>query len=328
VTAAPTPAELARSLTVRSGRVEAGALTLFSVMRDERHLVEAWLDHHRGLGFRQFLVLDDGSEDGTAELLAAQPDVVMLGSPHRFGDPGLARGRFGILRRNRAGTAMKDAAPRRFLPQGAWSGYLDADEFLILPPGIGSVGEVVGRTRWPGIAASVVDFFPERLTDRAAPPPPPARRLDDLLAEAPFFEAEPVMRLRGPLQPVPVAPAKSTRLFEAHLGGGPDSARVKVPLARLGPLVHRFGSHKLNLPPDPRRLLAVAHMIFTADFAAKVARARAWGSHVGGGEKYHRYAQLIDALDAAGATLTGPASRRFDAGGARAMLECGLIRWP
>jgi hypothetical protein len=325
-TAAPNPADLARSLDVRSGTVHARALTLFSIMRDERHLVEAWLDHHRGLGFRQFLVLDDGSGDGTAEVLAGQPDVVLLASPYRYGGPAIVRGRFGLARRGRAGVAFKDAAPRRFLPGGTWSAYLDADEFLLLPPGVADVEAAVPATRWPGLAASVVEFFPERLAPPPEPPAP-ARRFADLLAEAPCFEAEPILRLRGLLQPAPVNPAKSTRLFEAHLGDGPHSARIKVPLARLGGGVHRFGSHKLNLPPDPRRLLAIAHMVFTADFAAKVGRASGWGSHVGGGEKYRRYAALMAELEAKGATLAGPRTRHFGADGPAEMMRCGLMQW-
>jgi hypothetical protein len=325
--ALPSPADLARSLRIRAGRLDPRALTLFSVMRDERHLVEAWLDHHRALGFRQFLVLDDGSGDGTDEVLAAAADVVLLASPHRFGAAARVRGRFGLPRRGRAGIAWKDAAPRRFLAPGSWSSYLDADEFLLLPPGMADVRRAMEATRWPGIAASVAEFFPERLGTTEASPAP-ARRFADLLREAPFFEAEAVMRLRGLLQPAPLAPAKSTRLFRAHLGDGPHAARIKVPLARLGPRVHRFGSHKLNLPPDPGRLLAVAHMVFTADLAAKVARARAWSSHVGGAGKYDRLAALMAALEREGTALLGPRSRRFAHGGTEEMMRCGLMRWP
>jgi hypothetical protein len=61
--------------------------------------------------------------------------------------------------------------------------------------------------------------------------------------------------------------------------------------------------------------------------AAKVGRASGWGSHVGGGEKYRRYAALMAELEAKGATLAGPRTRHFGADGPAEMMRCGLMQW-
>lgn len=45
---------------------------------NERNLLEPFLEHYRGFGDIAFLVVDDRSSDGSAEFLAAQPDVTVL----------------------------------------------------------------------------------------------------------------------------------------------------------------------------------------------------------------------------------------------------------
>lgn len=42
------------------------------------------LDHHRALGFRRFLIVDNASDGGTSEFLDAQPDVVRLPSARPY----------------------------------------------------------------------------------------------------------------------------------------------------------------------------------------------------------------------------------------------------
>ncbi|HEU4840953.1 MAG TPA: glycosyltransferase family 2 protein, partial [Ilumatobacteraceae bacterium] len=61
--------------TVAHGVDELAAVT---IVRDGRFYVANFLAHHRRLGVRHFVVLDNGSTDGTLELLCAQPDVTVL----------------------------------------------------------------------------------------------------------------------------------------------------------------------------------------------------------------------------------------------------------
>ncbi len=50
-------------------------ILLFSTMRNERVRLPYFLDYYRKLGVDHFLVVDNGSTDGTRDYLADQPDV-------------------------------------------------------------------------------------------------------------------------------------------------------------------------------------------------------------------------------------------------------------
>lgn len=315
-----------RSLRIESGTFDGDALTLYTVMRDEAFFVPAFLDHHRGIGVEQFLILDDGSEDGTGELLAAQPDVVRLSCPHRYGEELDLRGRW-LTRRRRAGIAFKELAPDRFF-RGRWALYVDADEFLLLPPGVHALREVVARLdagRAACCAASVVETFPEDLGGLA--PHPPARTLRDLLARYPLIEPHPVLASRRGRQARYAGPSKTDMLYERHgVPGSAGSARYKTPLVRHAWPTRRRGSHKANRAPSPGVMLTMLHFVFTADFRAKIERARAWKAHVGGAASYDRYDALLAAMERGDARFASRTSVPLrDAG---QLVASGLMRWP
>lgn len=58
---------------------------VLSVVRNGMAWLHTFLLHHRERGARRFVILDNGSTDGTREYLAAQADVILLGStaPYR-----------------------------------------------------------------------------------------------------------------------------------------------------------------------------------------------------------------------------------------------------
>lgn len=335
-----------RLVTVESGALDPDRLTLFAAMKDEMAFLPGWLEHHRRIGFEQFLIWDDGSTDGTADLLRAQPDVVTLRSDRGFGDPLIYRDPDGQAREERTGTYFKIAVPHVFLP-GRFVGYLDADEFLILPPGIGSVAEVVARLRAegaPSATASVVEFFPASADALGAAMP---AGLDALLAAYPWFEAEPLVRLRPGRQPQLTGRSKTARLFETY-GIAPrlerrgwhrlwmpareknaqrfqKSPRHKTPICLRDAETRLTGSHWGNRPPSGTVLLTVAHFVFTAQFADKIARATAWGAHANAAAKYRYYAELLAAMQGVPDGFLAPNSVRYS--GPDDLIAAGLMRW-
>jgi Glycosyl transferase family 2 len=51
---------------------------VISVMRNGEVWLESFLVHHRRLGIRNFVILDNGSSDRSVEILSRQPDVTLL----------------------------------------------------------------------------------------------------------------------------------------------------------------------------------------------------------------------------------------------------------
>ena len=72
-------------------------------------------------------------------------------------------------------------------------------------------------------------------------------------------------------------------------------------------------------------LLTVAHFVFTAQFADKIARARAWGAHANGASKYRYYAELLARMQARKGSFLDENSLRYE--GPQQLIDAGLMRW-
>ncbi len=335
-----------RLARVVQGRVDRGFLTLFSTMKNEMGFLPGWLAHHRRIGFEQFLIWDDASDDGTAAYLAEQPDVVVMRSDLPFGAELRYIDPEGAARVERAGTYFKIALPHLFF-DGAYVGYVDADEFLILPPGVGSMREVVARLQAegaPSAVASVVEFFPADLDGLTGGLP---QSFEALMARYPHFQAEALVELRAGAQPKLMGRSKTARLFERY-GVRPQivrkgwhriwmparekkaqrfqkSPRHKTPLVLRSAESRLTGSHAANLAPSDAVLLTVAHFVFTAQFADKIARAVAWGAHANAASKYRYYAELLDRMAGVENGFLDENSVAYE--GAEQLVELGLMRW-
>jgi hypothetical protein len=92
------------------------------MVRDEADVIPAWLDHHVAQGFDVFVITDNGSEDGTTDLLTAfaEREDVVVDLRH---DP---------VHRKQQGTVVtgmaRDAAT---VHHADWVVNADADEFLL-----------------------------------------------------------------------------------------------------------------------------------------------------------------------------------------------------
>ena len=124
------------------------------MVRDAADVVEACLRHHHALGVERTLVVDNGSSDGTLELLR-----------RLAGDlPISVESDDGPFRQDAAFTRLAHEAAR----QGAeWVLPLDADEFWVTPEN--TLGAVLARARAGALSAQVVNFI-QRREQRARDP--------------------------------------------------------------------------------------------------------------------------------------------------------------
>lgn len=89
-------------------------------VRNEMPNLPSFLDHHRQLGVRRFVIVDNGSEDGTSDYLVTMPDVELLVTRASY-------------RRAGAGVEWLDPIARRPEHADTLCLRLDADERFVYP---------------------------------------------------------------------------------------------------------------------------------------------------------------------------------------------------
>lgn len=103
----------------RVSAIEPENILLFSTLRNERVRLPFFLRYYRELGVNHFLIVDNGSDDGSREYLAEQPDVSVWTTPHSY-----KRSRFGVDWLNWL---------QMHYAHGHWALVVDPDEFLVYP---------------------------------------------------------------------------------------------------------------------------------------------------------------------------------------------------
>ena len=103
-----------------------GKILLFACFRNERAFAPWFLAHYRALGVHRFYIVDNGSDDGTADFLRQQKDVHLFQSRDRYAQAG-------------HGIRWINELLRRY-GAGNWCLHVDADEQLTLPPPRGRFG--------------------------------------------------------------------------------------------------------------------------------------------------------------------------------------------
>lgn len=333
------------SLQFVSGKIVKDRTTLFSIMRDEIFFIDAFFSYYRSIGITQFVIFDDKSRDGTREFLKAQADCVVITSAYRFGDMLTFLDHNGAEKRTRVGTYFKYIIPNLFL-EGQYVVYVDADEFLFLPPNVTSIDQVIDRLANAGeacIAASVVEFFPQSLSGLQNTNIP--KSFEELLTDYPLFESEQILELRKGKKPAKVGFSKSGHLFKKHkiklapsgllwlpsfitrlLPFKPrQSPRDKTPILYRGPETYMIGSHGANVPPTDDGLLTIAHFVFSAQFLEKIARARKWRSYAQGSHKYDQYMQLYQEMRRRDPSFIGESTTRFEH--VDQLVDAELMKW-
>jgi hypothetical protein len=283
--------------------------TVCAVVRNELYYLPAFLSHYRGLGVERFIVLDDRSDDGSREYLAAQADVMLLGSGRRYGDEVVPAE--GPLKGTptRMFHIWKTLLVRKFCLD-RWAVVVDADEFLVLPGGLGleDVARVADQRAERAIFGVMLDVYPETV--------------GHLWSEGPFdpeagwfFDAQPHYRKthRGFRLTYPGARARLYLRYGLARRTWRDYARWLVKggtLVRTACMISKpfivkwtadaafFHSHQTTLAVNPDILLPVKHYKYTADTYRRTVQALKERQYFDGSRMYLGLERLLREMEA------------------------------
>lgn len=144
-------------VTDHTGAIAPPDILAFTTLRNERVRLPYFLDYYRGQGVSQFLMVDNGSDDGSAEYLATQPDVSLWSTPHSY-------------RRARFGADWLTWLQMRFGHEH-WCLSVDVDEFLVYPfcetRPLKALTDWMDASRLRALPAMLLDLYPRKTLDAA-----------------------------------------------------------------------------------------------------------------------------------------------------------------
>jgi hypothetical protein len=300
------PGELRR--IARHGGATGEEILLFSVVRNELPRLPWFLDYYRRLGVERFVLVDNGSDDGTTELLLAQPDVLLYRTEESF-----ALAAYGMRWLNQL---LERHGGR------SWCLYVDADEALVYPGSeerdLRQLVRHLARARHEVMFAVMLDMFPARLDTAGA-----ADGADGAAGPTPGYDwFDPPRFHPATICPyVEVSGGARERLF------GRGVFLSKVPLVWGGAGIRYLMNHRTTpgRVADVTGALLHHHLAYLLDERQRhrVQREAERGEHSDHAVDRAHCLALLPELGAR-ADLRGPASVRFES--SRQLVELGILR--
>jgi hypothetical protein len=263
-------------------------ILLFVTVRNERIRLPYFLEYYRKLGVDHFLIIDNGSEDGSRDYLAAQPDVSLWVTR-----AGYRQARYGmdwlmhLLRRHGSGN---------------WCLTVDVDEFLVYP--FCETRPLRALTDWldnagvRAFAAMMLDMYP-----KGAMHEQPYREGQNPFEIAQYFDSgNYTIRRNWPYQNLWIQGGPRARLFFADQ---PKKAPAmnKIPLVKWAPSYAYVSSTHMLLPRGLNLAYEAAggekasgcllHAKFLDTFALKAEEELLRGQHYAESHEYRAYREGI-----------------------------------
>lgn len=298
----------------RDAGVRKGDILLAATLRNEAVRMPYFLDYYRRLGVDRFLIVDNGSDDGTFEMLSAQKDVALWRTEKSY-----KRAAYGMhwLNHllNRHGV-------------GHWAVVVDADEFLVFPHmdtrGLRALTRQMDQREQISLGALLIDLYPKG-------PVADARLASgqDPLEVAPWFD------------PGGYVIERHARYRNLWIRGGPRlrafflerpaaaPALNKIPLVkwRRGAVfvssTHALLPRAYNVVYDQtggeKLCGALLHAKFVSTLTEKAKEEAERNQHFSGGREYAAYREALTS----GLALWDPQSERYS--GWRRLVELELM---
>lgn len=268
----------------RTGQIKRGDILAFSTLRNEKVRLSYFLRYYREKGVTHFVMVDNGSDDGSREFLADQPDVSLFTTNHSY-----KRSRFGVDWLNYL--QMKHA-------HGHWSLVVDVDEFLVYP--FCDTRSIRALTDW--LDASSIKSFSAMLLDMY-----PKGRLDDV----PYRSGQDPLEIASWFDSGNYTIQKNESFGNLWIQGGPRSrvffadeperapALNKIPLVKWDRNYAYVSSTHMLLPRGLNQVYdewggekasgCLLHAKFLDTFAVKSAEELDRGQHYANSHEYKNY---------------------------------------
>jgi hypothetical protein len=256
---------------------------VIAVVRNEMLRLPYWLSFYRGIGFDRFMVIDNGSDDGTTEYLQGQADVHLFYTSESYRESG-----FGMVWVNR----LLDT-----YCSNHWILVADADELLVWP---GSeqdqIRQLTARLDAANAAAMVallLDMYSDRPFGTVGYTPGAP-----FLIRCPFFDGQgysvvpaqlfPYRQIYGGVR------ARVSKTLSAGSFHPPTISKVPLVRWRTGQ-AFALSTHGLAQPIALAPLRgALLHFKMFDDLPEKCRMETTRGEHFAGGREYRILGECID----------------------------------
>ena len=278
-----------RTVRNRTKTIAASDLLLFTTLRNERVRLEFFLRYHREQGINHFLIVDNGSTDGSREYLAAQADVSLWTSKASY-------------RNSRFGVDWLNWLLRRH-GHGHWCLTVDVDEFIVYPfcdsRPLRALTDWLDSSNLRTFSAMILDMYPKGPVGGQ-----PYRDGQNPFEIAQWFDSGNYSIHRNwHLDNLWIQGGPRMRMFFA---GQPEDAPAlnKIPLVKWDKSFVYVDSTHMMLPRGLNRVYdewggekasgCLLHAKFLDTFAAKAAEEMLRGQHYAHSQEYIAYQRNLE----------------------------------
>ncbi|WP_167853569.1 glycosyltransferase family 2 protein [Roseovarius aestuariivivens] len=288
-------------------------ILLVACLRNEMLRLPWFLHYYRRLGIDRFLIVDNGSDDGSRAFILEQEDVTVFHTEQSYADSGC-----GIDWQN---ALLRDHAV------GHWTFVVDVDEIFVFPgceaTGLRRFLTYLDGKKATAVVAPMIDMYPGGAIAEAG-----YRAGQDPLEVAPFFDVEGYQLggARSEARGLPVRGGPRHRLFWEGRGRDfPSPVLRKTPLLRWSATSELIAStHKVKGCSWAEVSGVLLHFKLLQDFAASAREETARAQHFADARQYRAYDEVISKREALTAYYEG--SVRFR--NTEQLCQLGLMRVP